>query len=477
MTQCSRDAIEFKRLGKRSVVAKFDGGTITSDAGALLLDKTDRALGLLTRVAECFVDYRNPERTEHTVTDLLRQRVFALALGYEDLNDHDELSRDPLLAAVVGKVEPTGRGRRSRRDRERPLAGKSTLNRLELTAPDANAASRYKKIVLDFEAFRSMPVVVFLEAHAQPPEEIVIDLDATDDLLHGQQEGRFFHGYYREYCYLPLYAFCGDHLLAAELRPANIDASAGTVELLERLVSQIRERWPEVRITIRADSGFAREAIMAFCEAHGVDYVLGLARNSRLVGEIAEALAEARSAWERTGQAARRFKDFVYRTQDSWSRARRVVGKAEHLDKGANPRFVVTSHGPEAWGARALYEDRYCARGEMENRIKEQQLCLFADRTSTHWLRSNQIRLWLSSLAYVLVSALRRLGLSGTPMARSRCDTIRLRLLKIGAAVRVSVRRVAVSLASGYPLQQLFRGICRRLDAAIRRPVFRPLRC
>jgi len=477
MTQCSSDAIEFKRLLKRSVVADFMGGTITSDAGALLLDQTEEALCLLRRAAGCFRDHRDGDLIEHSVDDLIRQRVFGLALGYEDLNDHDELSRDPLLAAAVGKSEPSGEGRRCRRDRARPLAGKSTLNRLELTGSEAGAGTRYKKIVLDFAAMRSLLVEVFLEAYEHPPKQIVLDFDATDDSLHGRQEGRFFHGYYGHYCYLPLYVFCGDHLLAAELRPSNIDASAGTVELLERIVPAIRRRWPQTQIILRGDSGFAREPIMAFCEVHDVDYVLGLAQNSRLTAEIGEELAQAEAEWERSGQAARRFKDFCYRTLDSWTRSRRVVGKAEHLDKGANPRFVVTSLSPEAHAARGLYEDRYCGRGEMENRIKEQQMCLFADRTSTGWLRSNQIRLWLSSLAYLLLSALRRLGLWGTPMARSRCDTIRLRLLKIGASVRVSVRRVWVSLASGYPLQTLFHRIYRRLQAAIARRVFRPLRC
>ena len=477
MTQCSKDAMHFKRLGGRDVVADFQGGTLTSDAGSLLLDRTDAAIDLLGRAAGCFVDHRDPNLTEHTVEQLIRQRVFALALGYEDLNDHDELSRDPLLAAVVGKDEPTGQARRSRRDRDRPLAGKSTLNRLELTAEDASSASRYKKIVLNFDSIQSLFMDVFLEAHTTPPEQIVIDLDATDDPLHGRQEGRFFHGYYKNYCYLPLYAFCGEHFLAAQLRPSNLDASAGTVEVMAYLVSCIRNRWPAVRIVFRADSGFAREAIMAWCEAHGVEYVLGLARNSRLVAEIAEELAFAKAENARTNQAVRRFKDFSYCTRDSWCRARRVVGKAEHLEKGSNPRFVVTSLSPETWDARALYEDLYCARGEMENRIKEQQLCLFADRTSTHWMRSNQIRLWLSSLAYVLLAALRRLGLGGTRMARSRCDTIRLKLLKIGASVRVSVRRVMVSLASGYPLQGLFHRICHRLQAAICRRIFRPLRC
>jgi len=478
MTQCSTDAIELKGLGKRSVIADFQGGAITSDAGAVLLDKTDAAIDLLRRAAECFVDHRDPDLLEHTVEQLVRQRVFALALGYEDLNDHDELSRDPLLATVVGKAEPTGQARRVRRDRDRPLAGKSTLNRLELTDEAANARSRYKKIVLDFAAMRSLFVDVFLDAHAEAPQQIILDLDATDDPLHGQQEGRFFHGYYKAYCYLPLYAFCGDHLLAAELRPSSIDASAGTADLLERLVGSIRKRWPTTQIIVRADSGFTREPILAWCEANGVEYVLGVARNARLVAEIAEELATAEAEHERTGEAARCFKDFVYCTRDSWSRSRRVVGKAEHLDKGANPRFVVTSLASQAYPAQALYEQTYCARGEMENRIKEQQLCLFADRTSTHWLRSNQIRLWLSSLGYVLVSALRRLGLAGTALARARCDTIRLKLLKIGAAVRVSVRRVVVSLASGFPLQTLFRRVWARLNSLpAGRIAVRPLRC
>jgi len=477
MTQCSTEAIKIKTLAKRSVVADFNGGAITSDAGALLLDKTEEAIGLLARAAECFVDHRDPDLIEHTVEELLRQRIFALGLGYEDLNDHDELSKDPLLATVVGKAEPTGKQRRSRRDRDRPLAGKSTLNRLELTAPDASAANRYKKIVLDFVAMQRLFVNVFQEAYDEPPEQIIIDLDATDDPLHGRQEGRFFHGYYKEYCYLPLYAFCGDHLLAAELRTSDIDASAGTVELLEWMVDRIRRRWPAVGIIIRADSGFTREPIMAWCEGNGVDYVLGLAKNSRLIAEIVEELALAKTEWEQTNQAARRFKDFAYSTLNSWTRQRRVVGKAEHLDKGSNPRFVVTSLATEAYGARALYEDLYCQRGEMENRIKEQQLCLFADRTSTRWMRSNQIRLWLSSLGYALVSGLRRLGLSGTKMARSRCDTIRLKLLKIGALVRVSTRRVWVALAGGYPLKELFCQIFRRLEAAIARRAFRPLRC
>jgi hypothetical protein len=402
------------------------------------------------------------------VVDLLRQRVFGLALGYEDLNDHDSLSRDPLLATVVGKAEPTGAGRRCRSDRDRPLAGKSTLNRLELTAEQSGPADRYKKIALDFASMRQLFVSLFLDAHSSPPDQIVLDVDATDDPLHGVQEGRFFHGYYKSYCYLPLYVFCGEHLLAAELAVADVDPAVGAVAVLERIVSAIRARWPDTRIILRGDSGFAREGIMAWCEGtEKVEYVLGLAKNRRVSAEIAEELSAAKAAWEQTSEAARRFKDFTYRTRKSWSRSRRVVGKAEHLSRGANPRFVVTSLPSASWEARALYEQLYCGRGEMENRIKEQQLCLFADRTSTHWLRSNQIRLWLSSLAYVLVSGLRRLGLRGTPMAHSRCDTIRLRLLKIGASIRVTVRRVWISMSSGYPLQAFFGQIRRRLASIV----------
>jgi len=475
-TECITNRMDFKRLGKRNLHADFSGGTITSDAGVLLLDKTDAAINLLNRVASCFTDHRSPLLIEHSVSDLIRQRVFGLALGYEDLNDHDVLSRDPLIAAAVGKRDPTGRFRRNEQDRGRPLAGKATLNRLELTEEDAGRETRYKKIVLDFEKLRRVFPEVFLDSHSTPPTEIILDLDATDDPLHGEQEGRFFHGYYGTYCYLPLYVFCGDDLLAAELRPSNIDASAGTVEVLERLIPHIRSRWPQVHIIVRADSGFARDAIMTWCESNGVDYVLGLSKNSRLTKELEEKLAEAKALWEATGRAARVYKDFTYRTLDSWSRSRRVVGKAEHLDGGANPRFVVTSLPSDDHPAAALYEKLYCARGEMENRIKEQQMCLFADRTSTAKMRSNQIRLWFSSLGYVLVNALRRLGLRGTPMSRARCDTIRLKLLKIGAAVRVSVRRVWAAMASSFTEQGLFRLVWRRLSALLAKPQTVPMR-
>jgi hypothetical protein len=427
----------------RQVVAAFDGGQVTSDAGGLLLGAANRALGLVRRLAGCFTDGRAPALVEHAVETMLMQRICGIALGYEDLVDHDQLRHDPVLATLAGKLE-------ARRKDCAPLAGKSTLNRLE-HAP--LAPSCYHKIGHDGAAIEGLFVDLFLEAHKTPPEEIILDLDATDDPLHGHQEGRFFHGYYDCYCYLPLYVFCGRHLLAAKLRRSNIDASAGAVEEVARIVAQIRARWPRVKIVLRADSGFARDELMAWCEAHGIDYVFGLARNERLVGAIAADLAAAAAESLAQGGPARRFADLAWRTLDSWSRERRVVAKAEHLPKGANPRFIVTSLPASAIAARALYEDVYCARGEVENRIKEQQLDLFADRTSAATMRANQLRLWFASFAYVLLEALRRIGLRHTQFATATCGTIRLKLLKIGAQVRTSVRRIKVAMASACPYQ------------------------
>ena len=449
-TDCSADRMAFAPVAGRAVVAAFDGGAITSDAGALLLGAADRAIGLVRRFAACFVDHRVPDQVEHGLTTLVGQRVFALALGYEDLVDHDALRHDPVLAAVAGKLT-------ARRSDCAALAGKSTLNRLE-HAP-AGEPTRYHKIGHDGAAIERLFVELFLDAHRAPPAEIVLDLDATDDPLHGQQEGRFFHGYYGCYCYLPLYVFCGDHLLVAKLRRSSIDASAGAVEEIARLVAQIRARWPETQIILRADSGFAREALMVWAEQHRVDYVLGLARNPRLVGEITTELAAAKAEAEQTGKAARCFKEFRYRTLDSWSCERRVVAKAEQLPGGSgetspNPRFVVTSLSPDEWAPKPLYERLYCARGEMENRIKECQLDLFADRTSTRAMRANQLRLWFAAMAYVLLAALRRIALPATRLAHATAGTIRLTLLKIGALVRVSVRRITVKMASGHPWQQ-----------------------
>jgi hypothetical protein len=427
---------------------------------------------LLSRFAAGFTDHRDPDLIEHSALELVKQRVFGLALGYEDLNDHDRLRNDPLLALLVGKRDLTGEDRLRQRDRGHALAGKSTLNRLELTPVGADAESRYKKITADCGSLERFFVDVFLDAHETPPEEIVLDFDATDDPLHGHQLGRFFHGYYKEYCYLPLYVFCGDHLLVAKLRPADIDASAGTVAELQRLVTHLRERWPQVRIVIRGDGGFCREAIMRWCEDHGVDYLLGLARNPRLTEAIVRERVAAGLFYRDSGEPARLFAELRYQTRTSWSRERRVVAKAEHLAKGENPRFVVTSLTVEQADARTLYEDRYCARGEMENRIKEQQLCLFADRTSCATMRANQLRLWFSSLAYVLLAALRHYGLQETDSVRARCDTIRLRLLKVGAQVRVTCRKVWVSLSEAYPDRELFIRVWRNLRALRPPPVF-----
>jgi len=445
-TECNPTLFEFAPVEGRQVVAAFDGGAITSDAGALLLGETDRAIRLTERFAGCFTDARVPELVEHEVGTMVLQRVVGIALGYEDLNDHDELRHDPVLAVLVGKLA-------AKRADCAPLAGKSTLNRLELSRPEA---TRYHKVSHNPAAIETLFVAVFLEAYRRPPTQIILDLDATDDPLHGHQEGRFFHGYYDEYCYLPLYIFCGRHLLAAKLRRSNIDASAGAIEEIARIVAQIRRRWPRTRILLRGDSGFAREALMAWCEANRVDFLFGLARNERLEAAIKAELLLASLDSLRTGKAARRFRDFMWSTLDSWSRSRRVVGKAEVTGGDANPRFVVTSLKSTEIAAQHLYEAIYCARGDMENRIKECQLDLFADRTSAATMRANQLRLWFASMAYVLLCALRRIGLAHSQFADATCGTIRLKLLKIGALVRVSVRRIKVAMSSACPWQNEF---------------------
>ena len=458
-TECTQIALRFHGLKKREIRGQFNGGAISSDGGGLLLREVDRRIGLIQRFAGCFTDYRDPDLIEHRVEELVGQRIYGLALGYEDLNDHEQLRRDPLLGVLVEKREP---GREL-------LAGKSTLNRLELTPEKASAEDRYKKILLHHEAVDQLLVDLFLEAHGEAPEQIILDVDATDDPLYGQQEGRFFHAYYGHYCYLPLYIFCGEFLLCARLRSSNIDGAAGSVEELQRIVHQIRTTWPQVRILVRGDSGFCREELMAWCEGAGVDYLLGLAKNQRLQKEIEPQMEAAQALYRESGQAARMFHEFVYQTRESWSQPRRVVAKAEYLEKGENPRFLVTSLKAEAWPAQPLYEKHYCARGDMENRIKE-QLMLFADRTSTAYLRSNQLRLYFSSMAYVLLQMLRRLGLQGTELAAAQCATIRLRLFKIGALVRITVRKVWISLSSASPYAGLFCQIHAQLVAL-------PLRC
>ncbi len=452
-TECSAERSMFGRVEGRAVMAEFDGGALTSDAGGLLLGAADQRLGLVRRIARCFRDARDPRLVEHSVATLIGQRVFGIALGYEDLNDHDELRHDPLMAVLAGKLE-------ARREDCAPVAGKSTLNRLELSR---ETPTKYRKIAHEPAAIEALFVDLFVEAHARAPRQIILDLDATDDPLHGDQEGRFFHGYYDCYCYLPLYVFCGRHLLAAKLRPSNIDASAGSVEEVARIVAQIRRRWPRTRILLRADFGFAREALMAWCETNRVDFVFGLARNARLVEEISVELLQAEAEASATGKPARRFRDFRYATLDSWSRRRRVVAKAEWTNGEANPRFIVTSLNKAETSARFLYEKVYCARGEMENRIKECQGDLFADRTSTATLGANQLRLWLASFAYALLCALRRIGLAHTQFAEATCGTIRLKLLKLAGLVRVSARRIKFALASACPYADEWRLAAARL--------------
>ena len=454
-TECNTDWFGFARVEGRNVVAAFDGGAITSDAGALLLGSTNQAIKLIDRFAGCFRDGRCQELVEHRVETLVGQRVLGIALGYEDLNDHDELRHDPVMAVLAGKLE-------AHRKDCAPVAGKSTLNRLELSRPEA---TRYHKIAHDAAAIEELLVDLFIETHKQPPEEIILDLDATDDPLHGRQEGRFFHGYYDCYCYLPLYVFCGDQLLAAKLRSANIDASAGAMEEIARIVGQVRKPWPDVGILLRADSGFAREAVMAWCEANGVDYIFGLAKNKRLARAIAAELIQAKKESKTSGNPARRFKEFNWSTRKSWSRERRVIAKAEWTQDKANPRFIVTSLSQAKGDARHLYEKVYCARGEMENRIKECQLDLFADRTSTATFSANQLRLWFASMAYVLIDSLRRIALPGTDLAQATCATIRRKLFKIGALVTISVRRIKLAMASGCPYQTVFAQAHRALAA------------
>ena len=443
MTECTPSSFGFEEHFSRDVVARFDGGRMTSDAGALLLRETNRRLNLLGRLAACFEDRRQPWLISHSVEEMVSQRVYGLALGYEDLNDHDQLREDPLLGVLSGK----------RLVSQAPLAGKSTLNRLEL---GGEQPSRYKKIHCREQAIDELLTKLFLEAHAAPPERVVLDLDTTDLELHGHQEGRFFHGYYDEYCYLPLYIFLGEHLLCARLRTADQDAAAGSTQEVERIVKQIRTAWPEVEIIVRADSGFCREELLKWCEDHRVGYVVGFARNDKLRRMIEPQMAEAARRQQQTGKPAREFTEFPYKTTTgSWSRARRVVAKAEQLEGKENPRFVVTNLDAEGWPAQPLYEDLYCERGEMENRIKE-QLSLFAGRVSAETMRANQLRLYFAAMAYVLMHGLRRLGLKGTELERAQSTTIRLRLLKIGAQIRITARKVWLSMASSYPLQRLF---------------------
>jgi hypothetical protein len=447
MTDCNQSSFGFEACGKREIVARFDGGTISSDGGAFLLRQTDQRLNLLPRLARCFIDSRNQEQVEHSILEMLSQRIYGLALGYEDINDHEQLRTDPVFGILAGREELE------------PLAGKSTLNRMEL---GTGTKDRYKKITFWKNWIDELFVNMFLESYQTAPDEIILDVDTTDLPLHGKQEGRFFHGYYDNYCYLPLYIFCGEQILCARLREANHDASFGSLAEIQRIVTQIREAWPKVKITLRGDSGFCRNELMSWCENNGVDFVFGLARNQRLRRIIGAQMNEATQQWRATSQPARVFCEFEYKTKKTkkggWDRERRVAAKAEHIEGKENPRFVVTSLTSEQWAAQALYEKLYCARGDMENRIKE-QFNLFADRVSTETMRGNQMRLYLSAMAYILVSGLRRLGLKGTELAEAQVSTIRTKVLKIGAQIRVTVRKVWVSMASSYPWQDLYQQV------------------
>jgi hypothetical protein len=447
-TDCNAKLFGFEEVERKCVVAGFDGGAITSNAGALLLGQVDRGVGLIRRFAECFRDRRDPRYVEHRLETMLGQRVFALALGYEDLNDHDALRKDPVMAVLAGKLSA------HRADCE-ALAGKSTLNRLE-RIPKRHGA-KYHKIDFDQAKLDALLIDLFIEAHkrASKPKGIVVDLDNTDIPLYGNQEGRHYHGHYQNYCYLPLYVFCGRHLLLARHKRSNVEGASGSVEEVARIVAHIRRAWPRVRITLRGDSGFAREALMAWCEANHVDYVFGLAGNRRLEKEMTGELAQAKALCEASGKTARVFRDFRYQTLDSWSRKRRVVGKAEHTLEGANPRYVVTTLDTSAWDARSLYEDLYCARGEAENRIGE-QFELFADRASCETIEGNALRMQFSAMAYVLVDTLRRVALRHSQFADASVQTIRLKLLKLGALVKTSVRRIHFAIASACPNQMEF---------------------
>ena len=457
MTECSSEQLEFQRVKQRKVVTAFDGGDVTSDAGGLLLREVVNGSRIIDRFAACFKDHRDPDLIGYSVRDLLGQRVMGLCLGYEDLNDHDRLRNDPLFCALVERIS---------RDGKATLAGKSTLNRLELTKENATKENRYKKIVYVGEEIERLPVDFFIESQEdKQPEEIWLDLDATDDTIHGNQEGKHFHGYYDENCFLPLYVFTGcGSLLSARLRTSDCNPMEGVLIDIPRIVGQLREKWPEVRIIVRGDAGFCHDDLMSWCESNGVEYVLGLGTNARLEKMIAKDLLKAKKKCKKTRKAARRYRNLRYRTLKTWSKKRRVVAKAEHLpgENGKNARFVVTSR--EEFGSRKLYEDLYCARGNMENRIKEQQMGLFSDRTSAHPLRANQLRLWFSSIAYILMHELRRIGLKKTQLASAQCWTIREKLFKIGAVVTISFRRIRLAMSSGYPWQETFAQCLRNLQ-------------
>ncbi|MEK6706076.1 MAG: IS1380 family transposase [Bdellovibrionota bacterium] len=472
MTDCKIDSIEFQAHNHKQVVAQFNGGNITSDAGSILLRQTDQRIGLLKRFAACFSDDRNPELIEHTVLDLVSQRTYGICCGYEDLNDHDDLRHDRLLALLVGKADVEGNDRRRESDQGIALAGKSTLNRLELIPQVSGEYHRYHRISYDPLKVDALMANLFLESFETPPEKIVLDLDTTDDPLHGNQEGRFFNGYYDCYCYTPLYVFCGEHLLLSRIQTANVDGAANAVVEIKQIIEKIRQKWPEVKIVVRGDSGFCREELMTWCEANDVFFLLGMGKNERLLKKAKRQISKSKRRYYGNKQPTRRFATFMYRTQKSWSCSRQVVCKAEHLEKGANPRFVVTNlKGDDFVTPQFLYEKIYCARGDMENRIKEQQMDMFADRTSTAVMRSNQLRMYFSAMAYILMQSLRRIGLQGTDFAKAQCGTLRVKLMKIGAQIKITARRILLSLASACPYAKIFYQAWLNLNASLKTAV------
>ena len=454
-TECNSQKLLFEGVAGRDAVVSFDAGEVTSNGGVLMLERADRRVDLTSRFAACFRDHRDADRVEHTVRQLVAQRVYGLCLGYEDVSDHDAVGKDPLLALACGKEEGA-------------LAGHSTLSRLEMTKVGATAATRYEKVELVQERVDDLLADLFMEATGPAdPGLIVVDLDNSDVPLHGRQEGRFFHGYYDEHCYLPLYVFAGDHLLLAKLQTADGDPARDAVAELKKIVARLRKRWPRARILVRGDSGFCREELMAWCEEARHFYVLGLARNERLEESVKDALAQAAAKHEKSKAPERVFRDFQWRTRESWSRERRVVAKAEHLVGGkSNPRFVVTNLPRRSWSAKRLYEQLYCARGEAENRIKEQQLGLFGTRLSCPTLQGNAVRTAMSAMAYALTCALRRIGLAGTEMENAQADTIRLRLLRVGALVKVTSRKIWVRMSASWPWRALFHACGAKLLAS-----------
>ncbi|HAA32711.1 MAG TPA: IS1380 family transposase [Cyanobacteria bacterium UBA8553] len=475
-TDCIPEQFKFGRVKSRQVIVNFQGGTVTSDAGLTLIADLDQRLKITSRLAACFQDHRQANRVEHSVKSLVAQRVYGLVQGYEDLNDHEQLRHEPMFALAVGKLMGDG-------IKPVVLAGKSTLNRLE-HCPETvtnRGESRYHRIGHNTADIEKLFVEWFLESYSKPPSTIVLDLDVTDDQVHGEQEGAYFNTYYDGVCYAPLYIFCGKHLLVAKLRPSNVDPADGALEQLKRVIELIRSRWPNVGILVRGDSAYAREEIMEWCESQvEVDYVFGLSKNSRLMTMTRETQRKARVSYEGTKQTVESFLETLfhpdeelkevenlvlpcilyrslnYQTEKSWSRLRRVVSKVEYSHTGVKIRFVVTSIPTNKVPPGELYTQRYCPRGEMENRFKEQQLELFSDRTSTHTFEGNQLRLWFSSVAYVLMNALRESCLASTDLRCAQVGTIRAKLLKLGARLLVSVRRVLVSISSGCPYQDIF---------------------